>query len=185
MKNKSLATLLPLAAALCGAPAFAADDRLPVPDQGWEVRFDGPAYDKVDEKNRPNQYMLRGTSGRFNVSLFVETPSCAGGLSNEALYACYQVALKRNPMVVPATVRANALPKGVAVMYMMQVEAEGRKIPMFNINVLFAHGGKQGDLHVSMIAPQHGDVEALIRIAESFDVVDTAAAPAPAGSAAN
>jgi hypothetical protein len=176
MTKTSKRALVFLATALAGAPALAADTHLAVPGQGWEIRFDGPAWEKGEEKNRPTQYVLNGTGGRFNLSYYVEPPSCAGGTSNDALYACYQDALRRNPMVVPKTVRANALAKGVAVMYMMEVESGGRKIALFNVNVLFAHGGKQGDLHVSYVAPQPEDIATLIKLAESFDIVDTAPA---------
>ena len=174
MKTLTLALAF-LATALAAATAHAADTHLAVPGQGWEIRFDSPAWEKGEEKNRPGQYVLSGTGGRFNLSYYVETPTCAGGTSNDALYGCYKDALRRNPMVVPSTVRANALAKGVAVMYLMEVESGGRKISLFNVNVLFAHGGKQGDLHVSYVAPQPEDIAALIKLAESFDIVDTAA----------
>ena len=140
------------------------------------MRFAAPAWDKTEETNHPSQYMLGGTGGRFNLSYYVEPPSCAGGTSNDALYACYQDALRRNPMVVASTVRANALAKGVAVMYMVQAESGGRKVTQFNVNVLFAHAGKQGDLHVSYVAPQPEDIATLIKLAESLDIIDIAPA---------
>jgi hypothetical protein len=176
-----------LVALLAGAPACAADTHLPVPGQDWEVRFDAPAFEKQKESNTPDQYMLAGNGGRFNLSFFVEKPSCPLGLDNKALYGCYRQALERNPMVVPGTVRGFGLAKGVSVMYVIHVEAQGQKVTLFNVNVLFAHAGKQGDLHVSMTNPQDGEIERIVRIAESFDIVDTApaAAPAPAASAAN
>ena len=181
LKNLTLALAF-LGVALAGKTASAADTHLAVPGQAWEIRFDAPAYDKAEEQDHPGQYMLRGTGGRFNLSYYLETPSCAGGASNDALYECYKDALRRNPMVIPSTVRANALAKGVAVMYMMQVESNGRKIALFNVNILFAHAGKQGDLHVSYVAPQSADIAALVKLADSFDIVDSAAA-APAASA--
>ena len=185
--NRSAYTSVAVAALLAGPAAHAADTHLPVPGQNWEVRFDAPMFEKNKETNNPDQYMLAGNGGRFNLSFFVETPSCAAGMSNEALYGCYKEALQRNRLVVPGTVRAFAMPKGVSVMYLMQAESQGQKVTLFNVNVLFAHGGKQGDLHVSITQPQTGEIEQLTKLAQSFDVVDTgpAAAPAPAASAAN
>src|SRR5664279_3587880 len=99
MKTLTLALLF-LVAALAATTARAADSHLAVPGQGWEVRFAAPAWDKTEETNHPSQYMLGGTGGRFNLSYYVEPPSCAGGTSSDALYARYQDALRRNPMVV-------------------------------------------------------------------------------------
>jgi hypothetical protein len=169
-----------------GQSARAADTRLAVPGQGWEVRFDAPAYEKKSEHDSPEQYRMAGNGGRFNLSFFVETPTCAAGLGNEALVGCYKEALARNPMVVPATVRASALSKGVSVMYIIQGDWKGQKVSLFNVNVLFAHRGKQGDLHVSIVEPQSADIEALVKLAQSFDIVDTTPEPAaPGASAAN
>ena len=178
--NRIACTSLALAALLAGPAAHAADTHLPVPGQNWEVRFDAPAFEKKKETNSPDQYMLAGTGGRFNLSFFVETPSCAAGMSNEALYGCYKEALRRNPMVVPGSVRAGALAKGVSVMYLIQADWKGQKVSLFNVNVLFAHGGKQGDLHVSITQPQDGEIEQMVKIAETFDIVDTAPAAASA-----
>ena len=161
--NLALAMSAASSAALAVAPAAAATTHLPVPGQGWEIRFDGPEFRKVAESNEADHYKLAGNDGaRFNVSFFAEPPSCAGGDSNEALLACYQQALQRNAMVVPASERANTLPKGVMVMYVIQGEVEGQKVTLLNVNVLFAHRGRWGDLHASFESPIRGDIDTLV-----------------------
>jgi hypothetical protein len=172
------------------APAIAEETRLPVPGQGFSVRFDGPAFGKIEESNTPAQYKYLGNAGRFFVSFIVEPPKCPGGSTQQKIYDCFNAALKHNPYVAYETERGNTLPKGgVLVAYMTQAEGgSGHPLRAFNVNVLFAHGEKWGDLHLSVVQPKPEDVEALVALAQSVDVVDDAApptAPAPASAAAN
>ena len=184
MKEFSIGALA-LGATLFGAPAFAADTHLGIPGQSWEIRFDAPAYNKIDEQNLPNQYRLSGNDGRFTLSYYFEPPRCDGGMSKEAIYNCFNASLQHNPLVVYSTERANRLEKGVAVMYMTQADVDGRKVSSFNVNVLFARDGKWGDLHVSYVSPQAADIQTLFKVAQSFDIVDVTPAPSSTASAPN
>jgi hypothetical protein len=167
------------------APALAEETRLPVPGQGFGVRFEGPAFARIEESSGPAQYKYLGNAGRFFVSFIVEPPKCPGGNTQEKIYDCFNTALKHNPYVVYETERGNTLPDGkVLVAYMTQADGGGHALRAFNLNVLFAHGEKWGDVHLSVVQPKPEDVDALLKMAQSVDVVDDSAqAPAPAPSA--
>ena len=182
MRAPALACVLALAAVATSARAD--PTRLAVPGQGWSVRFDGPSFKKLDEKDDPGRYSLFGNADRFNLSLYVEPPMCPGGDSSERIHACFLASLKRNPTVLYDTERGNTLPRGgVMVMYMVEGDVGVSKVHAFNVNVLFAHKGKWGDLHVSYVSPRPEDVQALIALAQSVEVVDDPAPPPPASGA--
>ena len=180
-----LAIVLASVAAPAPGAGRAGTTRLEVPGQGWGIRFDGPAFRKLKEKDEPARYSMFGNGERFNVSFYVEPPLCPGGDSTEQIRDCFKKSLERSPIALQDTVRASVLPRGgVMVTHMAEGEAGGRKLQAFNVNVLFAHKGKWGDLHGSYVSPQPEEMKALVALAQSLEVIDDpAAAPAPAAAA--
>jgi hypothetical protein len=58
--------------------ALAVSDEIIIPDEGWRISFDSPPLSKKQEFRKGSEYMFRATSGRFNISIFVEKPRGEG-----------------------------------------------------------------------------------------------------------
>jgi hypothetical protein len=167
--------------ALCAAPCLAVEQVIPVPGEGWHLRFEAPALEPL-KSNVPSVFY--GHAGRLQVSMFAEAPRCPGPDTNENIYNCFAAALKRSPYVVWETERGNTVPNGVQVMYLSRMEVEGKVGSSFNLNLLFARRGKWVDFHVSMAAPAREDVDALLDLMKSVKIEDDVVAPAGAATAA-
>jgi hypothetical protein len=163
--------ILILLLGLSGA-AHAVETTLPIPGQGWQVSFDAPELTKVGEQDRPGQYVYVANSGRFNLSLYVEAPSCSGGSRHEDYYNCFWPKSSRNPMIVQSSVRATEGPRYYKVVYDVQAPFEGRTITQRNVNFLIAYRGKWTDLHVSVIEPTSDDLARLEAFEASLDYAE-------------
>ena len=155
---------------LCCSWAGDLTTKIAVAGETWSVLFDGPKI-QVGTGTVPSAYFA--SADRLQVSLFVEPPKCAGGDSDENVYSCFSEALKKNPVVNWDTERGNKAANGIHVMYMTQIEANGKAGRAFNVNVLFVHGGKWVDFHASVASPGEADVARLFALADSVRVVDT------------
>ena len=121
---------------------------------------------------QPGRFVYAAAAGKLNVSLFVEPPSCEGEESNEAIYRCFLRKRRSSPLVAASSVRANALPAGVPVSYLVRAELDGQPAQALNVHLLFRRDGKAGDFHASAFQPDADDVQALFALVGSVSVTD-------------
>lgn len=152
-------------------PGFRADlsrVTLPIPGQGWHVSFDTPPLMKRNEADSPDQYMYIASSGRFNLSLYVETPSCDGGTGHADFYNCFWPRASRNPQIVEDSVVATSTERFYKVVYDTLTPWKEQMVRQRHINFLFAYRGKWTDLHISIVEPTEVDGELVAAFEESL-----------------
>jgi hypothetical protein len=162
--------LLFLAALTISTLAQADSVLLPVPDENWVVRFDGPALAERRTQSGAPGYHYEGTAGKLMVSLFVEPPGCPGGDVNAVRYKCFLDKLLAIPMVISSSIRANEVAGGVQVMYMAAMQMDGARVLSFNMHLLFTRDGKEGDFHASVTPPREADVPFLADLMKSVRI---------------
>lgn len=157
-------------AVLCLLPtaALAEPTTMVIPGQQWQISFDAPALTKQEEADHPEQYKYFGNAGRFNLSMFVESPGCNGGTTHEAFYECLWPQASRNPMIVKESVTKACKKDYCKVTYNVEAPWKGRLIKQHNINFLIAYNGKWTDLHVSVIEPTDADLKLLDAFEQSL-----------------
>lgn len=138
-----------------------------IPDEGWRVVVDAPPLAKIEESRRGTDYALKANSGRFNLSLFVETPQSATGGHKEC-YEFYWLRGRRNPIIDQASVQVSNTARYYRVEYLMTAPFAGQVIKHKNVNYYFAFNGRWMDLHISVIEPQAGDEEIFRRFDEGL-----------------
>ena len=143
-----------------------------VPGKKWSIQFAGPKL-QVGKSTVPGIYY--GVRDRTQVSLFVESPKCAGGDADENVYSCFTEALKKNPIVLWDTERGNTAANGIHVMYMTELKVDGKTGHAMNVNVLFVHDGQWVDFHISIASPQPSDLSELDALADSVRVIESPA----------
>jgi hypothetical protein len=163
---------------LISGAAHATQTTLVIPEQGWQLSFDAPALTVMGEENRPGQYVYVANSGKFNLSLYVEDPSCSGGKSHKAFYKCFWPKSSRNPMIVQASVVATEGPKYYKIAYDIEAPLEGRTVKAKNINFLISFRGKWTDLHISVVEPTEEDFAILDAFEKSLNYSETTTAEA-------
>lgn len=149
-------------------PAFAKRVEVKIPGEGWKIRFESPPLSNIEDSSEPGGYSFRGNSGRFNVSLFVETPASAGK-SHQDCYRFYWPQASRNPLIAVDTVKKSETSKFVSVQYDIVSEFRGKPIRSANINIYFVFRGKWVDVHVSIIEPTAADLAILDEFGKSLD----------------
>ena len=170
---KQLLILSATAVLLASSPAYAAEQILPVPGEGWHIRLDAPPLTPAAVTFGS---VYSGSAGRLQLSFFVSAPRCAGGDANEAIYHCYTAALKKSPLVVWETERGNTVPNGVQVMYMARLDTAQAAGKSFNMHLLFARNGKWADVHASIASPTKDDITLLAAVVNSIVIEDDAPA---------
>lgn len=173
---KTSTTVLALFTLILGVAAYAEEQIIAVPGEGWRIRFDAPKLAKLAPRPGIVQSVFFGRADRFQLSFFVEPPRCLGGDSNQNIYACFAQALRQNPYVLWDTERANTVSNGVYVTYISRIEREGRVGTSVNINLLFSRNGKWADVHASIASPVKEDVNSLYAIMDSVKIEDDPAA---------
>lgn len=148
--------------------AFAGPTVLKAKDMGWEVRFDAPATDKVEEQSTPTAYRYLGTAGKFNLSVFIEAPQCSGGVSNDDQLQCFLGRIERVPGLVKQSIRMAKLPKGVQISYVTYTPVGETAVKVLHTHILFADKGTWGDVHGSVVKPDTGEIAALLAMADAF-----------------
>jgi hypothetical protein len=167
------AAILSLAGLLMATSASAEEQTISIPGEGWKIRFDAP---KLTPSKGVANSVFNGRSDRLQISVFVESPRCPGGDSDENVYECFAEALRKDPVADWDSERANTRPNGgVTVMYMTRGEIGGTKGGAFNINLLLVHEGKWVDMHTSISSPTQDDIKALFAIVSSAEIVPDAA----------
>lgn len=137
-------------------------------DLGWEVHFDAPPTEKIEERSTASAYHYAGNAGKFNLSLFLERPQCSGDASNKSQVACFLGLIEKSPGLVKQTIRFNDVAQGTQVSYLVRLNVNGKPITMLHTHILFADQGIWGDLHGSVIGPDKDDVAMLIGLGEGF-----------------
>jgi len=163
--------------------AAASETTLEIPGQGWQLSFDAPSLTKVDEHDRPGQYMYEANAGTFNLSLYVEDPSCSGGNSHKDFYDCFWAKSSRNPMIVKPSVVATETPAYYKVAYDVEAPWEGKTVHLKNVNFLISYRGKWTDLHISVVEPTEADLALLTTFEKSLHYSPSTAGDPPATGA--
>lgn len=148
--------------------AFASPTLLTAKDMGWEVRFDAPATEKLEEVSTPTAYHYAGNAGKFNLSLFIELPQCPGGTSSADQVRCFLSRIDRIPGLVKESIRVDQLPKAMQVSYIMYTQVGDVAVKVLNSHILFADKGKWGDLHGSFVKPATSEVATLLALGDAF-----------------
>lgn len=159
---------------LVGGPAVAEDLVIPVSGQSWALEFDAPPLTRITEGVDTPGHVYTGTGGKLTVSLHVYDPDCEGGDSNESLAAYFDPKIRRNPYLVPGTLKrrdARNPAGGVEFAYLIEAEVGGRKILAFNMNYVFAHEKKWADLHVSVVQFEDEDFKRVAALLASVRLV--------------
>lgn len=138
--------------------ATATGVKLEIPKQGWSIAFDSPVLSQQQESKREGEYAFKATSGRFNISLFVENPG-GPGTTHRDCYEFYWARSSRNPRIAKDTVQSSQTPRYVRVQYDIIVEFQGQPIRQRHVNYFFAFQQKWVDVHISVIAPTTADEE--------------------------
>ena len=115
---------------------------LPVPGEGWSLKFEAPLLTEIKPPPATSGHVYTGNAGRLNLSLHVEKPDCDGGDSPQNLYKCFGEKMQRNPYIVDGTIAAYEAPDGVQITYLMEVPVNEDKVRAFNLNYVFARNGK-------------------------------------------
>ena len=149
--------------------AWAEEQVIQVPGEGWHIRFEAPRLVAVSGQK---QSVFYGSADRFQLSFFVEPPHCSGPDTDENIYACFLPKLLNNPYIVKDTVRANTKQNGVQVMALSRVEMGGGVGTNFSMHLLFARNGKWADVHASFASPTKADAKTLSVIMDSIKVED-------------
>lgn len=152
MKPLSLIVLFLVVA----APVFGEAVEIEIPKEGWRVRFDSPQLSDRQESHKSGGYAVRGSSARFNLSLFVEEPG-AVGKTHQDCYSFYWPQASRNPLIEKESVSRSETEKYVRVQYDLVGQFEGKSFRSRNVNYYFAFRGKWVDLHISVIEPTASD----------------------------
>lgn len=134
---------------------------------GWQITFDAPvpAMESLQPDDKGLSY--RANAGRFNLSVFVETPEAAGGDSKACREHIWAKA-SQNPMIQKNSVKFWSAPKAECVEYVVAGEEKGGKFTQANFNCYFAHAGRWVDVHASFVTPTDADRAALKALAESL-----------------
>ncbi|MEP7009961.1 MAG: hypothetical protein ABJC13_06535 [Acidobacteriota bacterium] len=148
--------VLLIAALAVSGSAFAKEMNVKVPDAGWSIHFDSPPLSNPEEAKSGDDFAFKGNAGRFNLSLFVESPGAAGSSSKDC-YEFYWPKARRNPYIDPDTVVVSETPKYVRVQYDMGVEFQGKSIRHRNVNYYFIFQAKWVDVHISVVDPRSED----------------------------
>jgi hypothetical protein len=164
MRLIALVTLL-----LSWSPAHSEEQTIPVPGEGWRIRFESPQLTPIAG---PVPSVFYGRADRFQLSFFVEKPQCDGPDTDENIYACHLKKVLSNPYVVRDSVRGNTTPNGVQTMALYRVQTAEGVGTNFSMNLLFARMGKWANVHASIASPKPEDVRALSAFMKSIKIED-------------
>ncbi len=142
--------------------------KVKIPKEGWSISFDSPPLSQEQESRNIDDYAFKATSGRFNISLFVEKPRGTGS-SHKDCYQFYWPRASQNPMIAKNTVLTSDRAKYVRVQYDVFTEFQGKLIRQRNVNYYFAFRGKWIDVHISMIEPIKEDEGIFAAFDKSLD----------------
>ena len=143
------------------AVAGAAPTSVAIPGLGWQVSFDAPPAVERKESDHPDQYLYFASAGRFNMSIYVETPGCKRGATHADFRDCFWPKASRNPVIVKESIRQECGERYCKVSYDIEAPWDRRLVRQRNINFLFAYRGKWTDVHVSVLEPTEADVKML------------------------
>ena len=130
--------------------------KVDIPKEGWSIAFDSPSLSKQEESRGDGEYAFRASSGRFNISLFVEKPGGAGKTHRDC-YEFYWSLAKRNPMIAQDSVQSADTPKYVRVQYDIVTQFQGQPIRQRHVHYYFVYREKWVDVHISIIVPTKED----------------------------
>ena len=155
----------------------AEEQTISVPGEGWRIRFNAPKLSPLVSAV-PSVYY--GSSGRFQLSFFVEPPRCSGPDTYENMYACYLKRLLANQFILRESISGNTKANGVHVMSFAKIVMPNGVGTNFAMNLLFARNGKWANVHCSFASPTEAEVRELVAIMDSIAVEDEASSSAPA-----
>lgn len=140
---------------------------IPVPGEGWQIKFEGPVLAVESQEVSTDGLTYRGNAGLFNVSAFVGAPAGSGGDSKACRDHFWQKAIQ-NPMIQQASVKQWSTPLCECVEYVTVDESQGEKLTQANIDCYFELLGKWVDVHASVISPTEDDTRMLKKLGDSL-----------------
>lgn len=158
-----LALRLLLCAVLLNA-ASASEIKIPLVGLGWQVAFEGPVLMRSSVEYSDGSFKFTGNSGRFNATMFVEPPpkeAPAGAHTHSTCRDFFWPQAKRNPAILPDSVKQTTHPQCEAVTYRAKGVFQKTPYVQDHINCYFVYEGKWVDLHVSIIEPTAEDTKSL------------------------
>ncbi len=131
--------------------ALADTASIPIPNQGWHISLDAPAFDHKQGQQQGRNYVYQATSDRFNLSIFVEPQAKAGG--SKECYEYYWPKASRNPLISKPTIKTSNTDK----YYRVEYDVDAGPIKQRNVNYYFMFDGKWVDVHISITNPTKDD----------------------------
>jgi hypothetical protein len=148
--------------------AFAEVTTVRIPGQDWVISFNSPPLSGKQTGGNERNYAFRANSGRFNVSLFVESPQ--GAASHEDCYKFYWTkGSSGGPPIDKKTISVKPGDRFYRVQYDIIMEFKGHTIRHRNVNYYAAFGGKWIDVHISIIDPTDPDEQIFVAFDESLN----------------
>lgn len=130
---------------------------VPVPGEGWSIRFESPILLSHQEKGGAGaDYAYQGRGERFVLTVYSEKPKGPGS-SHADCHAYYWAKMSRNPRLDAASVKTKKTKRFVRVEYDLVAEADGRPERRHNVNYFFAYRGRWADVHFAVSEPGADD----------------------------
>lgn len=148
--------------------AFANPTALTAKEIGWQVKFEAPPTERIEEQSTSNFYRYVGSTGNFNISLYIESPQCAGDASSGNQLRCFFSRIEQVPGVVKQSIRTSKLPNAVQVSYLTYARTGDAAVKVLHSHILFADKGKWGDLHGSVVKPDASEIAMLLALGDAF-----------------
>jgi len=140
---------------------------IPVPGEGWQIKFEGPVLAVESQQVSADGLTYRGNAGLFNVSAFVGAPAGSGG-DSKACRDHFWLKASQNPLIQKDSVKQWSTPMCECVEYVSTDESQGEKLTLANIHCCFELLGKWVDVHASVISPTEDDTRMLKKLGESL-----------------
>ncbi len=134
----------------------AGEVEIKIPGQGWSIFFNAPPLSGKKESRHPLQYSYYANSGRFNISLFVETPR-AEGLTNEDVYLFYGPRVIQSSSIEKGTVEKTDTDRYIRLQYDIVADFKGMPFRQRHVHYYFTYNGKWVDVHMSLVNPTAED----------------------------
>lgn len=154
----------------CLIPALACAETqtLPIPSQSWAITFEAPPLRPVREAITHDHYMYAGNSKNFGVSLYVDTPSCQGGETHEAVAECAWSDLSTDSLINQASVSRRCDERFCMISYDLNNTFQNVPITQKHLHVLFAYRDRWTRFHVSISNPSEQEIQLLEKCVASL-----------------
>ncbi|OIQ48701.1 MAG: hypothetical protein BM565_00170 [Gammaproteobacteria bacterium MedPE] len=133
--------------------------------QNFDVTFYAPQVSIERLVDKRERYYRLERHQRFSVSLNFAKPNCAGEQNAQAHIKCLIGKIKHNPhlKIDENTISQTAHKDGQILTYMSIIGKGAHKMKIINTHVVFEHSGHWGDLHASILQPNHREFLTMLK----------------------